>query len=84
VGGGYHLPRSPWANPFKAGEDGTVEEVIDKYERYLFGERPDLVARLPELRGKTLACWCKPGPCHGDVLPNLAETLDTDPAEPVE
>ncbi len=24
---------------------------------------------LDDLRGKNLACWCKPGePCHGDVL----------------
>ncbi|WP_426162993.1 DUF4326 domain-containing protein [Sandarakinorhabdus sp. DWP1-3-1] len=42
---------------------------------------PDLVsskwqrraAVLPELRGKNLACWCKPGtPCHADVLIELA------------
>jgi hypothetical protein len=27
------------------------------------------------LRGKDLACWCKPGdPCHGDVLLDLANT----------
>ena len=36
--------------------------------------RRDLIlARLPELRGKNLACWCKPGtPCHTDVLLELA------------
>ena len=29
--------------------------------------------RLPELQGKNLACWCKPGaPCHADVLLELA------------
>jgi hypothetical protein len=83
-GGGYHLPRSAWANPFKVGEDGTIEEVIEKYERYLFDERPYLVARLLELRGKTLACWCKPEPCHGDVLARLAEALGVDLAELVE
>lgn len=28
---------------------------------------------LHELRGKNLACWCKPGePCHADVLLELA------------
>jgi hypothetical protein len=32
-----------------------------------------IIARLPELRGKNLACWCKPGtPCHADVLIELA------------
>lgn len=25
-----------------------------------------------ELRGKNLACWCKAGPCHADVLLRLA------------
>ena len=35
--------------------------------------RATILARLPELRGKNLACWCKPGtPCHADVLIELA------------
>ncbi len=30
-------------------------------------------AAFAELRGKNLACWCKPGqPCHADVLLRLA------------
>lgn len=29
--------------------------------------------RLPDLRGKNLACWCGPGePCHADVLLEMA------------
>lgn len=28
---------------------------------------------IPAIRGKNLACWCKPGtPCHADVLLELA------------
>lgn len=35
--------------------------------------RAKLLARMPELRGKQLACWCKPGaPCHADVLIKIA------------
>lgn len=31
---------------------------------------------LPRLRGKNLACWCKPGhPCHADVLLQLANPI---------
>lgn len=71
--GRYRLKRSDWYNPFKIGKDGTREEVISKYERYLLEECPDLVERLPELEGKVLACWCAPQPCHGDVLARLAE-----------
>lgn len=30
-------------------------------------------ARLPELRGHDLCCWCQPGePCHADVLIRMA------------
>jgi hypothetical protein len=68
------LTESDWCNPFKIGVDGTREEVIEKFERYLTQERPDLMARLPELRGKVLACWCKPSDCHGDVLARLADS----------
>lgn len=35
--------------------------------------REELLRRLPELRGKNLACWCKLGdPCHADVLLEIA------------
>ena len=75
---GAYLPRSDWYNPFRIHKDGkprdgTREEVIAMYERYLLDERPDLRARLPELEGKTLACWCRPQACHGDVLVKLLE-----------
>lgn len=37
---------------------------------------------VAELRGKNLACWCKPGaPCHADVLLELANE-DLSPAVP--
>lgn len=31
--------------------------------------RKQLLARLPELRGKNVACFCaEDAPCHGDIL----------------
>jgi len=36
-------------------------------------KRAALLAGMPALRGKNLACWCKPGdPCHADALLELA------------
>jgi Domain of unknown function (DUF4326) len=70
--GGWRLPESKWANPFKIGRDGTREEVIALYERSL-RSKPELIAALPQLRGKNLACWCAPLPCHGDVVARLVE-----------
>jgi hypothetical protein len=35
---------------------------------------------LAQLRGKNLACWCKPGaPCHADVLLELANAPEAAP-----
>jgi len=57
----------PWGNPWPVGDYGTREQVIALYEDHLLHSK-DLRARLPELRGKVLGCWCAPLPCHGDVL----------------
>jgi hypothetical protein len=67
------LPESIWHNPFVIGKDGTREEVLAKYEAYILAQ-PELLAQLHTLKGKRLACWCKPEACHGDVLAKLADT----------
>ena len=70
---------SIWGNPFSHKEGtlakykvSTVEEAINRYEKWLLTQ-PKLVkhAKLV-LKGKVLGCWCKPGPCHGDILARIA------------
>jgi len=63
---------SKWGNPFEIGKDGTREEVIDKYKKWILNQ-PDLLKSLWELEGKTLGCWCKPEICHADILADLVE-----------
>lgn len=64
---------SIWGNPFKIGRDGgTREEVIQKYGEWI-QSRPDLLARLDELKDKVLGCFCYPKACHGDVLIELLQ-----------
>ena len=84
--GGWKLPKSKWFNPFKADKpkqkrDGTREEIVAKHRQYLLHnekcgkdlvDNSELLKDLHELKGKTLACWCKPLGCHGD---NLIELL---------
>jgi hypothetical protein len=70
----YHVEigrPSKWGNPFAIDRDGNRAQVIARYERYLL-DNAELMAALPELRGKVLGCWCAPRPCHGDVLVRLA------------
>ncbi|MFJ9632616.1 DUF4326 domain-containing protein [Streptomyces sp. NPDC101175] len=75
--GGWDLPRHPLYNPFAYDtparrRDGTRAEVMAKYRAYLLA-RPDLLALVPELRDRTLACWCAPLLCHAEVLADLAD-----------
>jgi hypothetical protein len=72
--GGWILPQSKWHNPYKVGVDGTREQVIAKFEKYLLGNEK-LMKSLPELKGKILGCWCKPKACHGDVLAKYANSI---------
>ena len=63
---------SKWGNPYRLGPDGYRADVIRKYRIWL-REHPDIVAAAKrELRGKVLACWCAPLPCHADVLAEIA------------
>lgn len=66
-----------WGNIFshKAGTQAkfrvaTREEAVEKYREWI-QTQPKLLADLESLRGKRLACWCKPKACHGDVLKEL-------------
>lgn len=61
----------------------TAAEAIAKFREWLL-DRPSVMARIRrELKGKTLACWCKTvghpdTPCHGDVLAEIADSEDND------
>lgn len=72
---------SIWGNPFshmgstKAEfKTETREEAVEAYRQWI-AKQPHLLARLHELKGKTLACWCAPAACHGHVLAELADSL---------
>jgi hypothetical protein len=50
--------------------DNVMKARLYCLKQYDFRLRktPELLAALPELVGKFLLCWCKPLPCHGDIL----------------
>jgi len=64
---------SKWGNPFVIGKDGDRAEVIAKYRAWGQARGLDKAAKA-ELKGKVLACWCSPLPCHGDVLAEWANS----------
>jgi ParB family chromosome partitioning protein len=66
--------RTEWGNPFELPYDGNRETVIRNYAEHYLPNKPSLLSRLHELRGKALACWCAPEPCHADILKARADT----------
>ena len=68
--GPEHFKKSLFHNPF------TGPDCLEKFRAYAI-ERCAIDSAFHMavlgLKGKTLACWCKPKPCHGDILLELAE-----------
>jgi hypothetical protein len=72
---------SKWGNPYSHMQNtlakfkvDTREEAIEKYKEWILTQ-PELLKALPELRGKTLGCWCKPLLCHGSILAEMADNV---------
>lgn len=68
-------------NPFKVTEDRPAADAVMAFRFWLTVDsctaisdrKAHILAALPGLRGKNLACWCKSGTrCHADVLLELA------------
>jgi|SRR5947209_9495594 len=73
---------SPYANPYRIGPDGSRDDVLQRYARYILEFRTDLLDGVGELRDHVLGCWCAPKGgltaddplvCHGQILAKLAE-----------
>eukprot|EP00438_Fugacium_kawagutii_P015959 Skav227096 [mRNA] locus=scaffold199:6515:11398:+ [translate_table: standard] len=63
----HRFPTTQWENPFFEGRDGTPQDVVLKYARWL--PNSPLAPFVHELAGKQLLCDCAPNQfCHGDVL----------------
>jgi hypothetical protein len=68
---------SKWGNNY-SHKEGTLakfkvnsrQEALEKYENDI-RQNKELMNSLHELKDKVLGCWCKPSPCHGDILIKL-------------
>ena len=83
------LPQSPLANPFRAKAFGELSradfggrgQTLPHYKRWLWqcnqaGDEAVLDALRAIDASSVLICWCKPGPCHGDVVKAAAAWLN--------
>jgi len=75
----HHVPAtfdSPFRNDVPGVTHMSHDAAIFAFEqrfRQKLSQDPELVKRLVGLKDKTLGCWCKPKPCHCDVLLKLAD-----------
>jgi hypothetical protein len=86
--------KSIWGNPYTvklSRVPGTQrvassKDAIRLYEEWL-RQQPELLKQLPNLRGKTLGCFCAPKGgvgiekgtplfCHGQILLKLIEEME--------
>lgn len=68
-----------WGNPFPV-RDGNRARAVELFREHV-RQHPEIAAaaRL-DLVGRDLACWCPlAGPCHADVLLELANDLEAAP-----
>lgn len=69
-----------WGNPWRVGTDLRTglpidrTEAIERYREFLTSNPWLVEAAKRELRGKDLACWCAPLPCHADILLGVANS----------
>lgn len=78
--------RGMFGNPIAVGnkcpECGLIHwsaaDTLNCYRRYLERRLKDIDFKVAfmKLRGKTLGCFCKPGPCHGDVIEEVLQCIE--------
>jgi hypothetical protein len=66
---------SVFGNPFVMPDDGDRDAVCDLFANHYWPFKRGLQAKVGNLRGKVLVCWCYPERCHGEtILKAVAET----------
>ena len=75
------MVNSKWGNPYKVGIHYPRGKCIKKFEGALLVKilrtKEVTYEDLLSLSGKVLGCFCKPKPCHGDVIARYVEYAET-------
>ena len=67
-----------FGNPFRLGAGMPRGATLEKYREYFYRRihaDPEFKRRVEGLQGKTLGCFCKPHPCHGDIIKEYLDSL---------
>lgn len=66
---------SLFGNPFPIKNGQSRSNVIAMYKVWFYRQLKNIRFRVEveKLKGKTLACFCKPLSCHGDIIVEYLE-----------
>lgn len=67
-----------FGNPIVLRPGAVRGSTLEEYKVYFYNRLksdPGFKRRIHELKGKTLGCFCKPYPCHGDIIRAYLETI---------
>jgi hypothetical protein len=70
-----HLPLSRTKAQFQVKTEQESMACFESWFRERLANDVTLRQKLLELDGHELVCYCKPAPCHGDILINLIEEI---------
>jgi hypothetical protein len=67
-----------FGNPFPLEDKSGRGSTLEKYKEYFYKRiqtDPQFREKVHALKGKRLGCFCKPHPCHGDIIAEYLELL---------
>jgi hypothetical protein len=68
-----------FGNPFRIKEGESRGSTIKQYKEYFYKRietDPEFKVKILSLKGKRLGCFCKPYPCHVNVIVEYLEGSD--------
>ena len=68
-----------FGNPFRRAPGEPHGVTLEKFREWFHNRLetdPVYRERIHALKGKTLGCFCKPHPCHGDIIAEYLNSLE--------
>lgn len=68
-----------FGNPFRLLPGSNRGDTLSNYIKYFYNRLntdPEFKQRIHELKDKVLGCFCKPHPCHGDIIVEYLNNLE--------
>ncbi len=79
IGCAGHGKDGYFGNPFRLTPGANRGFTLERYRNYFYTRLhtdAGFRKRIHALKGKRLGCFCKPFPCHGDIIKEYLDTLD--------